>query len=443
MLQLSRAQALASALLVLAILVLLLAWRARRQSGSEPLAGGRSVIPAWRLGLSQAVSAYSLWILLGVSGAAYLRGLGAAWIAAGILVGAAINWFFVGPALRARAAGRLPVWLEATGTSVSGPAQAATEGERRGGWQSGASAGAAGIVLVILLIALVAQLRVAGSLLAQGLGIATPVAVVLLGVLAFAPAFIGGRRAAIDVATVLAILIIPAVIVLLLPAFLFAGAFGSILENAAAPIGGRGGIVAVLGFFAAGLALPGQVHVFDQFDAAAAPRGLRRAGGFAIAWFALLIAVMLMLGWSARVLYSDVGTADLVLVDGAQRLMPSFLHGLPALAVVAAVCAAAGHQLLTAVQAAAPHWLADGGPPLRRPRERKIRIVIAVLVVGVAAAIDFGSVRVVFFAVVALGAVIAPVLIANLAGAQWRRATVAIVVRTGLILTLLMFLAGR
>jgi Na+/proline symporter len=64
---------------------------------------------AVRAALSQAAGAYGCWILIGVSGAAYTLDLAAAWFGAGILAGAALTWFYIGPAVhrQARAAGVL------------------------------------------------------------------------------------------------------------------------------------------------------------------------------------------------------------------------------------------------------------------------------------------------------------------------------------------------
>ena len=442
MLQLTRAQGLALALIVLGIAVFALAgwarWRAARS-------GGETAVGAWRLGLSQAISACSFWILLGVSAAAYVRGLAALWIAIGILAGALLNWFYVGRRLRSRPArvgtGSLPVWLEATGATDPPSITPAKT------WTGTTSTGAAAIVLVILLIALVAQLRVAGLLLAQGLGVATGLAVVLVAVLALLPVLIGGRRAAIDVAALGATLVLPCALLMMWPALAFASAFGNIFETLRSmePVVTSwtgGSLLTVLGALVVGLTLPGQPHVLDQFPAARSERAVSAAGVLAMAWFGLVLAAMLAFGWSALILYSSIAVPDLVLADATMRLLPPVLQGLPALAVCMAVCASVGHQLLAVTEAAAPHWLARADAAQRPKRLRAILLGAAALITAVAASLDFGSTRVFLFAIVTLGAVIAPALIARLAGAQWRPGTIAVIVRIGLIGALLLFLAG-
>ena len=62
--------------------------------------------------LSAGASDMSGWLFLGLPGAVYMTGIGATWIAVGLIVGTYLNWRFVAPRLRtyteqARAMGRL------------------------------------------------------------------------------------------------------------------------------------------------------------------------------------------------------------------------------------------------------------------------------------------------------------------------------------------------
>src|SRR5690554_7861039 len=69
----------------------LYAWRKSTSSSSEYLLGGRNLHPAVGA-LSAGASDMSGWMLMGVPGAVYLSGLGAAWIAVGLIVGAYFNY---------------------------------------------------------------------------------------------------------------------------------------------------------------------------------------------------------------------------------------------------------------------------------------------------------------------------------------------------------------
>jgi sodium/proline symporter len=66
---------------------------------SEYMLGGRQLHPAV-VALSAGASDMSGWMLMGLPGAIYLSGLGAAWIAIGLVVGAYFNYLLVAPRLR-------------------------------------------------------------------------------------------------------------------------------------------------------------------------------------------------------------------------------------------------------------------------------------------------------------------------------------------------------
>lgn len=66
---------------------------------SEYMLGGRKLHPAVAA-LSAGASDMSGWMLMGLPGAIYLSGLGAAWIAVGLMIGAYCNYLFVAPRLR-------------------------------------------------------------------------------------------------------------------------------------------------------------------------------------------------------------------------------------------------------------------------------------------------------------------------------------------------------
>ncbi len=66
---------------------------------SEYMLGGRKLHPAV-VALSAGASDMSGWMLMGLPGAIYLSGLGAAWIAVGLTIGAYCNYLLVAPRLR-------------------------------------------------------------------------------------------------------------------------------------------------------------------------------------------------------------------------------------------------------------------------------------------------------------------------------------------------------
>lgn len=434
--QISRAQAIASALIVVALAVLALAFWARVRATRTPTG---PAIGAWRLGLSQAVSAYSFWILLGISAAAYFRGLSAIWIAVGILAGAMLNGLYVGPRL-----------IAVRADSGARNALEALQPPPTGAPYPGATGSAAAIVFLILLIGVIAQLSVAGSLLATGLEAAPWAGVAIVAALGFLPVLIGGRGAAVDASVVSALVLPPIAIFLTVPAALFASSSGGILRGLEAidPAvsswlgsgSGTAGIVGALGGCALGFTLIGQPAVLDQFGFARDARAARLATVLTAGWLALLLGAMLLLGWSALVLYSSMDDSNLVLLDTTARMLSPTLQGLPVIAVVLAVAATIGHQFLTLGEIGATFWRRDTAPEERARRTQRIRWIAAALATLVAAVTQFGSVRLYVLTLVCLGVTIGPVMLVRIGGGELRPAVAAIAMRVGLISGLLLLL---
>ena len=71
----------------------------RTRDLSDYVLGGRR-LNSWVTSLSAQASDMSGWLLLGLPGYAYIAGLEAFWIAAGLSVGTYLNWKYVAPKLR-------------------------------------------------------------------------------------------------------------------------------------------------------------------------------------------------------------------------------------------------------------------------------------------------------------------------------------------------------
>jgi SSS family solute:Na+ symporter len=84
---------------VLMIAIGVYAMRKASTSSEGYMLGGRNLSPQVAA-LSAGASDMSGWLLLGLPGALFLSGLGAAWIGIGLLVGAFVNWMLVAPRLR-------------------------------------------------------------------------------------------------------------------------------------------------------------------------------------------------------------------------------------------------------------------------------------------------------------------------------------------------------
>lgn len=84
---------------VLMMAIGLYAYKESTSDVSEYMLGGRNLHPAVGA-LSAGASDMSGWMLMGLPGAIYLSGIGSAWIAVGLTIGAYLNYRFIAPRLR-------------------------------------------------------------------------------------------------------------------------------------------------------------------------------------------------------------------------------------------------------------------------------------------------------------------------------------------------------
>jgi Na+/proline symporter len=430
------------ALGALAVIVVLLGlWSARRTGSVEDFhLAGRS-LGAVRAGLSQAASAYGLWIVLGVSGAAYTLGLAAAWIAVGILLGAALGWFYVGPSVhrQARARGAVTAFeLLAT--------------ERPGAPRSTAQS-AAGIAAVAVFFGVCAQFSIAGGAVARGLGLAQGLGVAIVAGLTLLGAWLGGLRAISAIAVVVAVLLVVIALFLPQPALFFVGGvkgiYSSLAQTGATaidPLGGNAGtqaLIFLLGSFGIGLGLCGQPQVLEQFVATRSESQVRWAGVVAIAWFALLLIGLLFTGWEARVLYESIERADIAIFELVQRVFPPNLAVIPVLAVTAAVIVGTGAQLLVVADALMLVGQASDSPGPGVGRLRTVIFVMALAAGAIAAFVSLGSARVALLCWLATAAVLGPLFLVRASGVHIRPGYAAAAMRVGIVLTLILFILRR
>jgi Na+/proline symporter len=423
-----------------AVVLLVGLWCARRAGSIDDFHLAGRELGAVRAALSQAASAYGLWILLGVTGAAYTIGFAAVWIAVGVLLGAALSWFYVGPAVHRQARAR--------GATTAFELLATAQGAPRSAAQS-----AAGIAAVAVFFGICAQFNIAGGAVARGLHLSHAMGVSIVAALTLAGALLGGLRAVSAIAVPAALVIAGVALFLPIPAFFFVGGLEGIHsgvaltgEAAVDPLGGNTGaqaIIFLLGAFGIGLGLCGQPQLLDQFIATRSESHVRWAGVVALAWFALLLTGLLLIGWEARVLYESIDSGDVVIFELVQRILPPNMTALPVLAVAAAVIVAMGAQLVILSDALV---LLTTRADAEAPSLGKFRTVIflaGLVAAAVAAIASVGGARVALLCWLATAAVLGPLFLARASGVQIRPGFAAAAMRVGIVFTLVLFLLRR
>jgi sodium/proline symporter len=173
----------------------------------------------------------------------------------------------------------------------------------------------------------------------------------------------------------------------------------------------------VLGLFGITIGYPGQPHVVNRYMALKDEKSLRQGRVIAITWAVIVYAGMLLVGFSARVLFSDLGDSEQVLFKVAGDLLPPVVAGVMLAAVLSAIMSTADSQLLVASSAISYDWnLADGKIDSGLGKSRITVVVVLILATILALVWRADIFSRVLFAWSSLGSAFGPILILRLMG---------------------------
>lgn len=425
---------LAFAALLLAVAV----WAGRRTHNAADLVLANRRLGLWPLALSCAANTVNGWLLMTLAGAAFVWGWSAAWIWAAFVAGAALALFFIAPRLRSITV--------AQGNATLFQVLSVDAGDRLQPW---VARSASLIFLLCVLLQTSAMLRFAGALLVDEFGFnlisMALTSVFLITVCAFA----GGLRAAAvgDAVQIITIVVLGAL--LLLAARVAIGgseqlqiAFTALGPTATDWFGGRNGVVALAfaaGVFCIGLGTTGQPQIATRFMAARDEVTLRRASWLALACVALLVGVGLCCGWAASVLYAGSNRPELAMFTIADRLLPPALAAVMVAALIAAILANAGTQLL-ALASSLGIDLRRMNAPLSISWIRAAMVLSAVLVVLSTLIAPLSLFEHAMFGYAAIGASFGPLLLVRISGKRVRAGATLAAIWSGFILSVLFHL---
>ncbi|MDO8834984.1 MAG: sodium/proline symporter [Vicinamibacterales bacterium] len=427
------------ATLLLPVLVGVLAMR-RTSNQSDFLLGGRTM-GRLVVALSAVSSGRSSWLVLGVSGMAYMRGTGAVWAVAGYTLAELLQFVFIGRPLRV-ATGRhesltLLDYFESRFNDTSHVIRI-----------TGA------IIIGVFLTAYVAaQFNAGAKALSTALDLPLLAALAISGVLVMIYMVMGGFVAVAYNDVVRAFILIVGLVVLPAAGLFRMGGIGPLLATLEAlhpahvdPFSIGAG--ALLGFLGIGLGSPGQPHVVVRYMSVDDPDRLRSAAVIGTIWNVVLGWGAVFIGLVGRAQISDPaslpgGNPEMVfLVLSSQGLGP-LLYGLLVGGIFAAILSTVDSQLLvvasTAVRDVYEKILMAGQPVSARRALALNRIVIVVAGVG-ALAFAYAAQDLVFWLVLfawgGLGAAIGPALILSLTWPRTTRAGVVAGMITGAVTTI-------
>lgn len=394
--------------------------------------GGRS-LNAPVAALSAGASDMSGWLFLGLPGAVYAAGIGATWIAVGLIVGTYLNWRFVAPRLR--------IYTELADNSVTLSAYLEERFEDRTRVLRIVSAA----VTVVFFTVYVASGLVAGGLLFDELfGVGFDLAVTVFAVVIVLYTSLGGFRGVSVTHSLQGTLMFIAAVVLPLigvgllgglsaledslneksPALLDMGAEASFVDRSWAS-GEPLGAIAVISLLAWGLGYFGQPHILARFMGIRSTRDIPMARRIGVTWVVVVLAGASFIGLiGVALLDQPLENPETVFIALCAQLVNPWVAGILLAAVLAAIKSTADSQLLVSATALTEDFYRAFLN--RRASETSLvwvgrGAVVAVSTVAYGIALSGGAVLdIVAYAWAGFGAAFGPVIILSL---FWPRMT--------------------
>ncbi|NMP16936.1 sodium/proline symporter [Thalassotalea sp. Y01] len=325
-------------------------WANKKTDSTEDyFIGGRGLGP-WVAAVSSAASASSAWTLLGMSGAAYAMGLSAIWIVPAVVCGYMFNWMWLAPRLQKKAQQQRSVTLTellaSDGKSMQKPIM----------WLCSLC------IVFAFTFYIAAQFQAAGNTFASTFDVSMQNSVFLGTAIIVIYTLLGGFWAVSVTDTLQGLLMAAAGLVLPIAGLIAVGgpsdlwlqmqsAFNDVQLSWTGQHQGLIGLAFIFGLLAIGLGNPGQPHVVNRMMAIRDEKSVQQAKMIAIAWSAIVITGMLIVGWCAKVLLEPLANNEQALLDVTNLLFPPVVAGIIIAAILSAVMSTADSQLLVSASA--------------------------------------------------------------------------------------------
>lgn len=317
----------------------------RTRDEADFLLGGRHLGP-FVAALSYSASAASAWTLLGLSGAAWVLGVSALWIALGATLTMMVAWFWIAPRLRHWTEQRDQLTLtDFLLDDAQGVARTV-------------------LVCVISLIILVsftlyvaAQFQGAGQTFASTFGWSIKASIAIGALIILIYTMLGGFWAVSVTDSIQGTLMALTAVMLPLAALLAVGGpvgFMASLPMVATPdqlsfTGGAlglAGLGAIMGALAIGIGTFGQPQLLVRFMALRDERARRQAAWLATGWYALVFFGMVFVGLVGRILQPDLTNPEALFFTLTETLFHPFFAAILMAAVLSAIMSTADSQLM-------------------------------------------------------------------------------------------------
>lgn len=332
------------------LLVIGLCFYRRSSSIEDYLLGGRGM-GSWVTALSAQASDMSGWLLMGLPGAIYLAGTGNVWIAIGLFIGTALNWWLVSARLRLYTqktnAITLPSFFEARFKDPTGLLRIVS----------------AIIILIFFAIYASSGLVAAGKLFESTFNVQYHVAVIIGGLIVVAYTFLGGFMAVCWTDLIQGALMVFAIVIVPLLTYHRVGGVEAISEAMAqrdisSSLMPQGktlpvALCMIVSSMAWGLGYFGQPHILVRFMSIRSVEKLKNSMTIAIVWVLLSLAGAVFVGFIGMAMYGNLsdGHEEKVFIFMIRDLFNPWFGGILLAAIFSAIMSTIDSQLLVSSSA--------------------------------------------------------------------------------------------
>ena len=379
----------------------------------------------WVTAISSAASSESAWVMLGLSGMGYKKGLAAYWAVMGCVLGFVITSLWVVVQLRRSSCKYQVTTLADFFEGVLGDRRKLVRGA------------SALLIIFFMLVYVVAQFVGAGKQMAGMELMSYRQGVIMGAVIIGIYVLIGGYAAVCWTDLIQGLLMAAVMVVFPIIALSKAGGLGPVTAMLQQPelsfwAGGQGLSWAAIGFAVGQLGIslgyPGVPHAIIRFVTVCDDIQARKAAIIRVAWGVAVLVGAASLGIIGRVLLPELKDAEMVLPAFTAQFFHPVIGGIILAAISAAIMSTADSQLMVAATSAIHDlWYVmlgqSAGCEDQRQQVIQTRVVIGVLAL-LAMSLALIEPQVIYtfvlFAWGALGAAFTPVILLIL---YWRRLT--------------------
>ncbi|MCE7792788.1 sodium/proline symporter [Salipaludibacillus sp. CUR1] len=298
----------------------------------------------WTVAFSAVSSGRSSWLILGVTGTAYLTGLNAVWAVAGYITVEVFMFFFV--------ARRFRQFSEKTGSITIPDIFESRLGDP---WKIVRLVSS--LIILFFMVAYVGSQLVGGATAFSGsLGITSTQGMWLTASIIFIYTILGGFHAVSKTDVLQILFMFFSLIVLPATALIQLGGFGPVLDVMAAEGGGftspfAFAFGAIIGLLGIGFGSPGNPHIVVRYMSLKNVREMRQAAMIATVWNVVMGWGAILTGLIGRVYFPSVEQLpgennEQIFTSLGAEVMNPFFAGILLVAVLAAIMSSADSQLL-------------------------------------------------------------------------------------------------